>query len=45
MMWFSVSLGDCVPDLPLSTCEGTVIRLYQLLDHDYLLLIFLRHLT
>jgi len=38
-------IGQTVPDLELFTSSGETVRLQDLLDREYLLLIFLRHLT
>jgi len=38
-------IGQTVPDLELFTPSGEAVRLQDLLDREYLLLIFLRHLT
>jgi peroxiredoxin len=38
-------VGQTVENLELLTPTGEVIRLEDLLDREYLLLIFLRHLT
>jgi hypothetical protein len=38
-------VGQTVENLELFTPAGEVIRLEDLLDREYLLLIFLRHLT
>lgn len=34
-----------IPDLPLETPEGGTVRLHELFDREFLLLIALRHLT
>jgi hypothetical protein len=40
-----VSPGDTVPDLTLFRADGTPAPLSALLDREFLLLVFLRHLA
>jgi peroxiredoxin len=42
---FAHQVGQTIPDLELFTPQGEIIRLQELLDREYVLLIFLRHLT